>query len=579
MAEIPKVELGKETRKEILTALKNIKSQIQISVHRENTPADVAAEHIAGGGGLLGAAGAATAFKASKAISGLKNRFDPLAIVNRLTGGSKLATVLAGKLMGRSEKSIRSRAGLQPGMEEFSPTQMIDQEPQGGPTQDASEKQTTLLEAMVKSLAWIASHVSHIALKLDAIKPQQEIDLFKELVKNSDASLENQEQLKDAAAEQNAEFKKRAPMQVGKPEVKEKKEGGNWLSTIAKFLAPVLLPLVAVVAPVLAAFAGLATAAYLIYKNFDKFKLSFSLLGDSVQELYQTIVQTIQSIKEWVGNTISAGYDAAIDTGTSVVNTVKGVFGMAPTPEQQREELKASAAGGSGYAQRKLAKDVAPGAESASVLQQIAPKFADKLHGKDISPDVLSSTAESLRKGEYTKPAIQGLKGEVTSSGSPTRMATTSALSQMVGEAYGKLYKDAEGKPMRPFTDPNSGPRLEALTRDASNYLANALSPKSMGGPTQAPSAPATIPQTIAPKNTELSMAAPQTGQVLTQANDMQRNFALAPITAASAGGGTVINNVKNNNVQSATIHQEMAPARSEESSYLRSLDKGFAPA
>ena len=45
----PKVELGKETRKEILQALQNIKTQIAKPRFKENTASDVAADTLAGG--------------------------------------------------------------------------------------------------------------------------------------------------------------------------------------------------------------------------------------------------------------------------------------------------------------------------------------------------------------------------------------------------------------------------------------------------------------------------------------------------------------------------------------------------
>lgn len=558
------VELGKETRKEILAALKNIRSQIVVSQKRAATATDVAAEHLASGGGLFGAAGAAASFKANKAAKTLKRKFDPLNIVNRLTGGSKLATVLAGKIMGRSEKSIRSAAGLSGGLaleteQAGSPTQFQRQDA-GSPSALDAPKSITLLEKMALSLGRIES----LQDKSVQFAEKQAIQL---------------ERIHDDAAEERGAFHRR-PTQVASTTTSEKKdEGGSWLGNIVKMLAPVLLPLAAAVAPILAAFAGLATAAYLIYKNFDKFSLSFSLLGDSVQELYQTIASTIQSIKEWVGDTITSGYDAAIDTGKSVVNRLAGFVGMGSTPEQDREDLKGQAASGSGYAQRKLAKDVAPSSESTSILKQIAPKFADKLLSNDASPETLATVSEALRSGEYAGPAIQGLKGQAAPAGSPTRMAATGALSQMVGEAYGKIYKDAEGKPMRPFADKNSGPRLEALTRDASNYLADAIAPRATGSPTQAPGAPVTLPGQRLSSAIEVSPPSPQTGQILSQANDAQRNFAMAPVAESGSSGSTIINNVKNNNVNSTTVHQDMAPARSEESSYLRSIDRRFAPA
>jgi len=62
--------------------------------------------------GVLGATGAAVKFTANKIKQALIEKFDPLRAINRATGGSKIATVLAGKAMFRSEKSIRAIAGM-----------------------------------------------------------------------------------------------------------------------------------------------------------------------------------------------------------------------------------------------------------------------------------------------------------------------------------------------------------------------------------------------------------------------------------------------------------------------------------
>jgi hypothetical protein len=95
-----KVELGQKTQKEILQALTKIKSEISEAKKRQKTATDVAADVIASGGGPFAAAKEALSFKASKAKAKIKDRFDPLNIINRATG-SKLATALAGRAMGR----------------------------------------------------------------------------------------------------------------------------------------------------------------------------------------------------------------------------------------------------------------------------------------------------------------------------------------------------------------------------------------------------------------------------------------------------------------------------------------------
>ncbi len=579
----PKVELGKETRRDILNALKNIRSQITVTQKKESTMSDVAAEHLAGGGGLIGATGAALGFKAKKISGSLKRKFDPLNIVNRLTGGSKLATVLAGRLMGRSEKSIRGAAGLNAGMAPGLETQTQFgtatpyTEPHNGPSAVASEKTTTLLEQMTSTLSIIATRLSDLSGHLEKIESfeKENLDITKlqsqHIQEMNDAS-------KDAAAlGASKTARAHAPVQMGMKQKQEPtKEEGGWLSSIVKFLAPVLLPLAAAAAPVIAALAALGAGAYLIYKQFDKFKTSFSLLGDSVQELYHTLVDTVGSIKNWFADSLLSVSDTIVDAGESMIEGVKSFIPgyKSATEAEKHEELKKTASGGgfgAARAQRKLAKEMAPEEDSDTVLKNLAPKFAGRLKG--ISNEELNEAQENLRKGAYVDPAVKSLMGEESPKGSPSKMTATATLTQMVAQAYGQLYKDKKGNPLRPSKDSQSSTRLSALTKRASTYLSDAVSP----------------PTTITPAVSEVTSAAPSSlpavfgmpisGQALTQAADNRQELELSGKSTATAGPSIINNSVKNISATNNNVNQGMAPARKEESSFLRSQDRGFAPA
>ncbi len=578
-----KVELGKETRRDILKALKNIRSQITVSQKKESTMSDVAAEHLAGGGGLAGAAGAAFGFKAKKISGSLKRKFDPLNIVNRLTGGSKLATVLAGRLMGRSEKSIRGAAGLNTGMAPGTEPQTefgnatAYAEPRNGPSAVASEKTTTLLEQMTSTLSIIATRLSDLSGHLEKIESFEKENLeFTKL--QSERIQEMNDATKDSAAlGASKAAHAHAPVQMGlKQKQDPTKEEGGWLSSIVKFLAPVLLPLAAAAAPVLAALAALGTAAFLIYKQFDKFKTSFTLLGESVQDLYNTIVETVSSIKTWFADSLLSVSDTIVDAGESMIEGVKSFLPgyKSATEAEKHEELKKTASGGgfgAARAQRKLAKEMAPEEDSDTVLKKLAPKFAGRIKGG--STEEQMEARENLRSGAYVNPALKSLTGEEAPKGSPSKLAATSALTQLVAQAYGELYKDKVGRPLRASKDPQSSTRLPALTKRASSYLAEAVSP-----PAAISTSVDTMP-TATPSSLPAVFGMPISGQALTQAADNRQELEMSGKAAATSTPSIINNSVKNISATNNNVHQNMAPARKEESSFIRSQNRGFAPA
>jgi uncharacterized membrane protein YebE (DUF533 family) len=368
-----------------------------------------------------------------------------------------------------------------------------------------------------------------------------------------------------------------APVQMGlKQKQDPTKEEGGWLSSIVKFLAPVLLPLAAAAGPVIAALAALGTGAYLIYKNFEKFKTSFSLLGESVQELYHTIVDTVSSIKNWFADSLLSVSDTIVDAGESMIEGVKSFIPgyKSATEAEKHEELKKTASGGgfgAARAQRKLAKETAPEEDSDSVLKNLAPKFAGRMKG--ISNEELNETQENLRKGAYVDPAVKSLMGEESPKGSPSKIAATQALTQLVAQAYGQLYKDKQGNPLRPSKDTQSSTRLSVLTKKASTYLSDAVSP-----PTVITPAVSEVPAAT-PSSLPAVFGMPISGQALTQASDNRQDLEMSGKVAAPTAPSIINNTVKNISATNNNVHQNMAPARKEESSFIRSQNRGFAPA
>lgn len=618
----PNVELGKETRKEILGALNKIKSEISEAKRRNVKASDVAADILASGGGPFAAAKEAISFKASKTADKLKDKLDPLNIIYRTTG-SKIATALAGRLMGRSETSIRHAAKLQPKVPQLPslPSQsqdmgMADSNPMGslmssGPSlvpEDVDELKENIkavrvngekllvsLELVAKTLSAIASKVSAISDKLGATRrfkleegvrfrdsvtghfvskefvqrEKEQSDFLKniwtELKEQNNLTQQSIDEQRDRkATEQYKEDfgKRKASIVKDKiPQVEEKEGGiGSWLSSIAKFIGPSLLPLVGAIAPVVAAFGLLAVSTKMVSDKWGDFKLSFSLLKDSVTNFYDTITSTLGSVKEWIGNTLTAGQDMIIDAGRSVVKGAKSLIGIKETPEQERAQLEKEAAQGSGYAQRKLAKEIAPVQETQSVASQVVPKYESELG----ETDQTTITKDSLEDGTIKEKAIDRLMGKQPT-GTPEEQAAIGKVTRAIAETYSKVYKDSEGNPLFPSKDPQRDKRLPSIVDATLKSLAENMATK-----------PESIKETatLPPVAKEVPPPAPKTGEILTNASDMK---ASVDLMAPKQQTPPIINNINNSRVNNNNIHQRLPNPRSSESSFIRATNRDFA--
>lgn len=78
---------------------------------RKTGLSDLIADEIAGGGGITSSIGKGISQKTSAAMTGIKQRFDPLNIAKFVTGGSNLAPAVLGRLTGRKTKDIKFFSG------------------------------------------------------------------------------------------------------------------------------------------------------------------------------------------------------------------------------------------------------------------------------------------------------------------------------------------------------------------------------------------------------------------------------------------------------------------------------------
>lgn len=594
-----KVELGQKTQKEILQALTKIKAEISEAKKRQKTAADVAADVIASGGGPFAAAKEALSFKASKAKAKIKDRFDPLNIINRATG-SKLATALAGRAMGRSEASIRSAAGLQkieptvPSVaEEVKETTKEDHKA----TRVENEKIISSLDLIAKSTAFTAKKVSDIADKMgaskkfmtdssgklrdkatgqfaskaeaEAQKEQSKLlnNIWKQLELQTTITEKFQDHQKDNAAAERykKEFssRKAAIVKDKKPEMGKEEKGGllGFLGSLSPFLLTALAPLAAAIAPVLLALAPLAaafglvvTAAKMVYDKWESFGEAFTMAKESIVDFGGSIVSTVKNIGSWISDSLTAGGDLVIDAGRSIVNSVKSLVGLGETPEQQRAQLEKEAAEGNGYAQRKLAKEVAPQEKVSVAVEKVTPSITSGLN-----PSQTAVTKQSIEDGSLRQQVMDALTGKQSPSGSVEDRVAVGKVTSAVSKAYKETYKDVQGKPL--ISDPQLENRLPGVIDATLKSLSGSL-------PTMTPEVSGIS------KVSEVAAPTPRTGETLTEAADLKADSTITPINQQVA---PVINTIKQNTVNNNTIQQTIPSARSSESSFMRASTRNFA--
>jgi len=604
----PKVELGKETRKDILTALKNIRSQITVTQHHENTMADVAAEHLAGGGGLGGAAGAAIGFKTGQIKSAIKRKFDPLNIVHRMTGGSKLATVLAGRLMGRSQKAIRGAAGLQggipPGMEESTegmPTPYGGET--GGPSPASGGGQSGLLEQMASTLGMILKRLTTI----EGFE-QRGVDLAQK-------QADHLEFLHDEAELEKHKFHKRdMPTQVTKDVTG--KPTKSWMETImgwfgvlgvaaAKF-GGVLGKLLDPIKLIGAAIAKLSSLILDGLKMLGPLGLKALGLGGKIAGKAAEVGKDATALAKTGGKeAIKTGAHAAkaLETGVKVGEGLESIKGA------MEHGAKGAVAHGATAIAKKAAPELTEGAIKA-ILKKSIPKIVTKGAAQIAGTGTLGLASvaagllfasQKLAEGDMTGAVLEGLGG-VPIAGLPFLVAS------VIRDVYSEIYSKEGEEKVTPENDPDKWKHMANLVPMVTQGVKDMLSGETKKEDT-APT-PVTLAQDTTPPEpnidalqkgieksaadlanvglpsapTELSpqenqaLGQPITGEQLTNANERKRNAEVGTGAAPATNANVVNNNVKNITTNQSTIHQSMAPAHKDETSWIRQVNRSLAP-
>jgi len=605
-------------RKSILKAM-----QLQLrktQMEQGASMSDVAAEHMAGGGGVGGAISAAAGHR----IGQFKHKYDPLNLVKKITGGSKLATVLAGKIMRRDPKKIREFADLAPS-ESGIPTSFFGKSSsQGGgggrmggePSAVSSEKSLGFLESMSVSLTTIIEKVTNLDKNVTQLEEYGKEGT--ELARKQERHLE---EMKDSAALERGRFQKKSPTptqtKTQMPADKEQsplldkimgwlKDGFSWfmghLKTIGGLFVTLLAPLKLLKSVAYALFDGLMTLVKFISRI-----TGVSGLASKGLEAAKGAGSAIKSALG-IGSKIAATGAAAAAAAGSAPAVAGGAAKAAGAVAGKSAPAVAKAVSGSAI------KEAGPKAAGA-VAGKSAPAVAKAVSGsaikeaiKEAGPKVLGGgvlkgaakalplvgigfALKNLYDGDYTQAAIDAAMGLgsvpalLAPGAGSAAIFTTGMAATIANQAYKAIYG------LEPLSDPLVKERMPELVEGAKDYVADYLSPQADKENTAGPTAVAEgvpamgteetpdIMGATGTVSTPTELAAPQsqTGAVLSQAQEFQRNAAMTP-QGGSGGAATIINNVKNNNSSVTNLQQTMPDPRSGETSYLRSLDRHFAP-
>jgi hypothetical protein len=535
--------------------------EMQRNLHRQQmqqgaSMADVAAEHIAGGGGIGGAMKAAAGLK----VAQFKHRFDPLNIIKKMTGGSRLAVALAGKVMGRKESTVREFADLAPAEEGGLPSSIFGKKSSfgaptrmetggGGGAERVDGGKGGLLGKIADTLTKVLSRLTGIEVLLQA---------------DSKLSQDQLDALKDEAAVENARKK---PTRVGGLVSKAKDAGSDFMKFLTDMIGKIKFGLVA-------AFMGLVAAGVMLAKQWDNLKLSFSLLKDSAVDLWDGVKTAFSNAGTWISDTADKIIDSIVNVFDSIIEGIQDLLAKipfsgytAPTKEERRASKEERAKGGGmigkSTARTLAAEDAAklatPEAINAS-LAKLAPQFASK-----IPTDAKAAAVESLKSGSLTSEVVAPGGNLQKASGSPEKVSTGAALTQLAAAAYTETY----GVSPSQDKSPNKEKRVIGMVEQASQVLAGAVA-----GPSQV----SQTPQTVAPATPgapAMTATAPTMGMDLNNAAEAKRN-AEATGPAGIFAPMTNMNKTINNN-SATTINQGMAPTRSGEDTHVRARDLAYA--
>ncbi len=599
---VQQVALSNDSKKEIVSALRDIRKAIVEEDRKSQSFTENIADALTSGSGLKDSILDAIRTESKKDSARLKKALDPLEIVKKMSGGSRLATTLAGKAIGRSDEDIRKTAGFSQNQGQHAEAVSEQRpEPLASPVASSSEM-SPLFEQMVRSLSLLVLRVTDIAQKLKAMK-KTELDqngrlrdkVSGQFMSAAEAkSLEKQNELlksiKDTlmgtrddegrrddrrADADRTERAKRA----SKPTIQVTASGKD---VKAQPAAPDVSPLESLMGSftslgkVVGVF-GLAVGALLTPLESFKSAMGATLKGvESVVETIRTFTTTkiadiVDKGKDIVNGVKDSGIASkVIATGSRIGQKLLGktpaaVEAIAPAVKTTEKVAEVGVKAATEVAPKIAKKAPKIGKEKiAKILAKRLPKAFGGLQIGKLIPGVgaalgLGFAVSRLVKGDVMGAALEAVSGFGSAA---------TAIPSIIGNLVRDVYEEAYG--VFPEADPLRGDRLPELADSVKDTAAKWLKAgKAEGSPNN--------PEGIPGKSLQVAQATPlqsenTTGNALAQSTNTRKELADAVPMSSGSAPHIAVNNI--NNAKSSTMFSPGMPStRSQDSSFLRSLD------
>lgn len=601
------IKLDKETKQEVLSALRDIKKSIGEQRETPKTVSEKMAVKLAEtpGKGIFSALKESLIERGAEKKESFKKMLDPGNIIKSMTGGSKLAGVLAAKALGRPEEEIRKEAGMGPIQtpSDLTPSTEEVRGIGGGGVAD-----------LLKTLNVIAIRVDSIAGAMGA-KPK--VASTGRLYKTTErgARFLGKEEAKEESAVLNAllDIKK---SQIESVDLEKKIVGAEEeQSKIAEKNAALAEE----------ASDAARESAIEAQRRVERYKISEkpSLVGattaipgtkespegDGLFGALATTAGVIGGAKA-LGGALKGGYGAAKKLGGKVLEKVGLRAAQATTPALAEVGTKVAAegaetavkAGGKAAAEQaaKTATKEGIRAKVGKIIAKRVPKALMGTVGKSI-PVLGAALGIGLSIGRLIKGDVVGAGLEAVSGLGSAATAIPATVASLVRDVYTETYG------IEPERDPQRETRFPELQDMVQNAAADFLNKKGEESPTPAvevqpkPETPSPVAESPKKSSQELSVEEwtkdvkerqramglktiqpgefepirRTDGAMIDQLSKDTARIRETPVSMKGAGGN-VINNVVNNTQPQTVVMSGMPQPRATESTWLRRQQQSY---
>lgn len=625
------VKLTPDSKKEIVDAIRDLRKTIVTEERRSQTFSENVADSLTSGKGLLSSLRDAIKTESAKESEKMKKNLDPLEIMKRMTGGSRLATTLAGKAIGRSNDDIRKSIGFSR-TEKPEPTLVSDQADTARVANPvASSEAIPLLDQIAQSVGLMALRVTDIANKLKATKSSM-LDQNGRLrdkhtgqfMSGADArSLSAQGELLKSIRDALVGIRSDSGKQADKQEDQARQEKAKVRSTpssVPQQVSPSGNPFVSAkaAAPEESSWFGNLMGSFTgLEKTAASFGVALGALLTPVESLKTAFSSTMEGLKgvvksfsffsspSAVTNTLKTGGELIQSGG----NAIKDVVKVASESDLASKTISTAARIGQKLT-AKPATTVAShaGTEAAATTAKTVAKSAttaEQAATKVAKPGIMKASKEKIGKilakrlpsafgGSTLGKMIPGVgaalglgfavsrlvKGDVVGAALEAVSGlggAVTAVPAMVGQLVRDTYKDVYDK--YPEEEPElMGERLPELAEIVKSKASEWLSGKGSTATSETGSPNLTVASSSSSGSslTPAIAPSPSTGSKLIKSTAQRQQLNESPSGANISAPSININNVNNAKTSTALTPHIPSP-RSTDSSYLRSLDHNYA--